>query len=61
MHTSDLLYLHVLTSLFHRELELFTPDLLYMDVHNNEEYKAAVELVVCTVVAGVISAVPRLQ
>jgi hypothetical protein len=56
-----LLYLHVLTSLFHRELELFTPDLLYMDVHNNEEYKAAVELLVCTVVAGVFSAVPRLQ
>ena len=51
MHTSDLLYLHVLTSLFHRELELFTP----------EEYKAAAELVVCTGVAGVISAVPRLQ
>jgi hypothetical protein len=44
-----------------KKLELFTPDLLYMDAPKNKEYKAAVELVVCTVVAGVASAVPGLQ
>jgi hypothetical protein len=44
-----------------QKLELFTPELLYMESPKNRAYKEAVELVVCTVVAGVASAVPGLD